>query len=92
MYLERILEVAKIDNGYVVEARVPLKRKKDKDGCIPCDSGADKQILCKDEKEAASAVEKLLPLLDTEYSTKKEFESAFDEAAKDMEDDEENDD
>jgi hypothetical protein len=95
MYMSRMLEIGKAENGFVVECRVPFKPKKGKgDVGMPmcCCSGSDKQYIAKDAKEVGELVEKLMPLLETEYSDTKAFDAAFKSAVDtedemDMEDD-----
>lgn len=86
MYLSKLVEVSKAANGYVVSACVPLKPKsKGTDKMLSCcSSSADKQYIAKTIEEACQICEDLLPLLDQDFSTEKEFDAAFQEAAKNM--------
>ena len=85
MYMKRMLEVGQAANGYVVEVRVPIKKKdkKCRDDMI-CDypGSSEKQFIAKDTKELNAIIQKLMPMLDEEFSSEEEFDAAFDDAAK----------
>lgn len=89
MYMSKMLSVGKCSNGFMVEVTVPFKRKPEKasKGEVPeCYPGSkDKQFVAKGTKELAALIEKLLPLLEEDFSSEKEFDNAFDEAAGEME-------
>lgn len=78
----RILSIEKATNGFVIEACVPLKPKNDKDSSCCYSPSSYKSILVKDISELNSEIEKLIPLLDTEYSDDGDFDKAYKEATK----------
>lgn len=84
MYMNRILEVGRAANGFIVECSVPLKRDKKSDdmeiSC--CGPSGEAQYLAKDEAEVAALVAKLLPLLSETFSSKDSFNDAFEKATK----------
>ena len=88
MYMKQVLEIGQASNGFVVECRVPIKPKKEKDSeklerDYPMVKGSEeKQFVAKDAAEVVTLIEKLMPLLDSEFSSEEEFNSAFDKAAK----------
>ena len=84
MYIgNKIMEICKVDNGYIIELKVPLKAKSVKDM-----ENEDTQILQdierhlfkEDAKGIAKSVKKLLPLLEDDYKNDKDFEKAFTDA------------
>lgn len=88
MYIDRVLEVGKAANGFIISCIVPLKpdaKKTDKMmSCgVPC---VDRQYICKDAKEVADIVEDLMPLLDTKFTSEDAFDQAFKEATSTAED------
>lgn len=90
MYMNRMIEVGKAQNGYVVECRVPFKPKEAKKGNdMPCcvSSCGEKQYIAKDAKEVGELIEKLMPLLEDDYSDDKAFDKAFNTAVDTEEDD-----
>ena len=89
MYMNRVLEVSKASNGFVVSASVPLKpdaKKSSKMMSCCIDSCADRQYIAKDTAEVADLIEDLMPLLDQDFKTEAEFDDAFDKASNDIED------
>jgi hypothetical protein len=79
--MNEMLSIGKIANGYLIELRVPLKKKESKsDTPVSSSSSSEKQYSVKDAKECAAKIAELLPLLEEEYTTEKEFESAFEDA------------
>lgn len=85
MYMKRMLEIGMVENGFVVECRVPIKPKEKKESkeLVECYPGSsEKQYVAKDAKEAITIVEKLMPMLDTEFTSEEEFDTAFSEGAK----------
>lgn len=85
MYMKRMLEIGQVTNGFVVECRVPIKHDKKKDADnMPCcvSESSEKQYIAKDAAEVSKLIEKLMPMLDMEYTSEEEFNSAFDKAAK----------
>jgi len=84
MYMKRMLEIGQAANGYVIEVRVPIK-KKEKGKCreMVCDyeGSSEKQFIAKDAKELNAIIQKLMPMLDEEFSSEDEFDAAFEDAA-----------
>jgi hypothetical protein len=85
MYIERLLEIGRAENGFVISCCVPLKSDKKVSGknetC--CENEfANKQYIAKDEKEVACVVAELMPLLSMDYKTEEDFDSAFKAATK----------
>ena len=83
MYFSSMLSVGKADNGFVIEACVPLKKEKreGKENSIACGpSSAEKRYIAKDAAEAGAYITKLLPLLDGDYKTEDDFADAFESA------------
>lgn len=88
MYMQRVIEVSKATNGFVLECRVPLKpdAKKTEKMDMCCGSGScEKQYIAKDAKEVADLIADIMPLLDEDYKTEDEFDTAFKAATADME-------
>lgn len=81
MYMTRMIEVSKATNGYVLECRVPLKPEAKStnkmDTCCSPSSSCEKQYVAKDAKEVAELIADVMPLLDGDYKTEDEFDSAF---------------
>lgn len=80
MYREHMISVGKIENGFLLELRVPFKppEKDDSDKC--CAVGfnyGEKEIFAKDAADLAKKIEVLIPLLDIEFGSESEFEAAF---------------
>jgi len=83
MYMKRMLEVGKAENGYVVECRVPIKRKDAKDSDMPiCHGSSEKQYIADDIDEVAKIIREIMPLMDESFSSEDEFDDAFKKAAK----------
>ena len=84
MYMDRMLEVGKVDNGYVVEVRVPYKKdkkKESKDMMVGYPGSGEKKYVAKSSKAVGELIEKLLPMLEEEFSSEDEFDKAFEDAA-----------
>ena len=84
MYMTRMIEVGQASNGYVVECRVPLKPKKEKESKDLCEfypGSCEKQYIAKSTQEVVDIMTRLMPLLDESFATEDAFDSAFDEAA-----------
>lgn len=83
MYMNEMISIGKIENGYLIEVRVPMKKKESKknESCC-CGSTEEKQYCVKDAAECAAKITALLPLLEDEYTDDDAFESAFKEATK----------
>lgn len=85
MYMKRMLEIGVAENGFVVECRVPIKKKSKKESkeiCCDYPGSTEKQYIAKDAAEVTALVEKLMPLLDDEFSSEDEYDQAFDKATK----------
>lgn len=83
MYMSRMLEVGKCENGYVVSCSVPIKKDSKKSAkMMDCctSSSCDKEYIAKDEKEVAALIQDLMPLLDADYASEDEFDAAYDKA------------
>ena len=90
MYLDRVVEVGKAANGFIVSANVPLKPEAKSTKTMDCCRGSvDRQYICKDAKEAADVIGDLIPLLDEAFKTGDEFDKAFAEATGSAEDEKE---
>ena len=87
MYMTRMIEVSKATNGYVLECRVPLKPESKSSAKMDmcCSSSAERQYVAKDAKEVADLIADIMPLLDGDYKTEDDFDSAFAEACGDSE-------
>jgi len=84
MYMNKMISVGKAANGYVVECCVPLKPGKEKEADdMPVNSygSSEKQYIAKDAKAVAALIAKLMPMLDEEYTSEDDFDTAFDKAA-----------
>lgn len=84
MYMNRMLEIGKLENGYVVEARVPFKKKEKEKGdkiCHEYPGSAEKKYIAASIKEVNVLIAKLMPMLDEEFTSESEFDKAFEKAA-----------
>lgn len=84
MYMSKMISVGKAANGYVVECSVPIKpgKEKEAEGMTASYPGSrEKQYIAKDADEVAALIAKLMPMLDEEYTTEDDFDTAFDKAA-----------
>jgi len=89
MYMDRVIEISKASNGFVVSCNVPLKpdtKKSDKMTSCCMDSSTNRQYIAKDATEVADLVTDIMPLLDQDFKTEAEFDDAFDKASNDIED------
>ena len=90
MYMTRVIEVSKATNGFVLECRVPLapeaKSTAKMDSCCCPSSSCEKQYIAKDAQEVADLIADIMPLLDQEFKTEKEFDNAFEKATMSMDD------
>ena len=82
MYMDKVLEVGKAENGFVISCSVPIEpsKKGAKDIPVCCDS-ENKMYLAKDAAEVGAIILKIMPLLDMDFKTEEEFDKAFAEAA-----------
>lgn len=84
MYMKRMFEIGQATNGYVVECRVPIKKKERenaKETISEYQGSCEKQFIAKDVKGVVDLINKLLPMLDDAFSSEEQFDSAFNEAA-----------
>lgn len=81
MYMNKLLSVSKVTNGFVIECHVPLKPKEDKDGDA-FERSAKQQYVVKDESELTTKIKELIPLLSEKYSSEEQFAEAFEKASK----------
>jgi hypothetical protein len=75
-----MISVGKIENGFLIELRVPFKPKETDGDDGPTVCGFDrneKEIFAKDASELGKKIEALIPLLDVEFGSESEFEVAF---------------
>jgi len=87
MYMSRMLEVGKAVNGFVVECRCKIKPEKKADHktlCCDYPGSSEKQYIAKDTKEVGLLIEKLMPMLEEEYDSEKDFDKAFEAATSEM--------
>lgn len=87
MYMSRMLEVGKAENGFVVECRCKIKPEKKADAksmCCDYPGSSEKQYIAKDAKEVGELISKLMPMLEEEYDSEKAFDKAFEAATSDM--------
>lgn len=84
MWMKRMLEIGQASNGYVIEVRVPIKPEKKKDNdkmALDYPGSSEKQFIASDYEELVAIIQKLMPMLDEEFSSEEEFDAAFDKAA-----------
>jgi hypothetical protein len=74
-----MLSVGKIENGFLIELRVPFKRKVNDDGALvsPSFDTNEKEIFAKDAADLGKKIEALIPMLDIEFGSESEFDAAF---------------
>ena len=85
MYIERLLEIGKAENGFIISCCVPLKEEKKETGKSAVGCGprsCERQYIAKDEKEVASVVAELMPMLNMDYKTEEDFDAAYKTAVK----------
>jgi len=77
-----MIKIGKASDGYVIEVCVPKKCDEKKKGRIePMRSMEfEEMFVAKNEDEVAAKIKEILPKLDGEYSTEKEFAAAFGKA------------
>ena len=72
------IEVKKIANGYLLEVKTPFKKMEKSDEPVPYEEMyGEKEIFAADGAELGKKVDALIPMLDTEYKDKSEFDAAF---------------
>lgn len=84
MYMSKMISVGKASNGYIVECCVPIKPGKEKeaeDMPVAHPGSSEKQYIAKDAEAVAALIAKLMPMLDEEYTSEDDFDTAFDKAA-----------
>lgn len=82
--MNKMISVGKATNGYIVECSVPIKPGKEKEAegmTVAYPGSREKQYIAKDAKAVAALIAKLMPMLDEEYTTEDDFDTAFDKAA-----------
>ena len=84
MYHEKMLSVAKIENGFLIEIRceykVKEKESKKTDEPEPAYAGmrsGEKEIYAKDATDLGQKIEALIPMLDEKFGSESEFDAAF---------------
>lgn len=77
MYNETFLSIAKIENGFLIEVRVPYKSQTGADSPMP--SSEEKQFFVKDAEEVGKKVADLLPKLADKIDADEEFANTFEE-------------
>jgi hypothetical protein len=84
MYHEKMLAVAKIENGFLIEVRAAYKKEKQSDDekSCPCMVESDmhygeKEIYAKDAMDLGKKIELLIPMLDEKFGSESEFDAAF---------------
>lgn len=85
MYMNRMVEIGKASNGYVIECRVPIKAKDKENGKDMVEAypgSTEKQYIAKDLAEVIDIVGKLMPMLDDTFTSEDQFDLAFKEASK----------
>ena len=83
MYMNKCIEISKAENGYVVEVCVPMADSQDTGEDMPVSTADNgKQFIAKDVAEVQRLIAKLMPLMETDFSTMDAFTAAFDKAAK----------
>lgn len=78
-YMECVAEVSKLDNGYVVSARMPLKPEGSDIGCACPVDRKEKNVYCRTSEEVAEKISALLMWVHDDHQG--EYEAAFKEAA-----------
>ena len=79
MYSEEMVSIGKIENGYLIQVRVPYKRDEDGCGCYP--STEEKQYHVADVAELTAKLAILLPALEEKEDAEAAFSKSFKEAA-----------
>ena len=83
MYMSRLVEVSKAENGYVIECHVPIKPDKKSEGkgmVSEYPGSCEKQYIAKDLSGVTKLLGQLLPMLDEDYKAEDEFDMAFQKA------------
>lgn len=88
MYLgNKVMEICKVENGYLIEMKVPLKNKGNKDNASILQD-LERHLFKETPKQLAKSIKLLLPLLDEDYKSDQDFDTAFAKASKKAEADE----
>lgn len=88
MYFDSMIKICKAENGFVVECCVPFKPEKKgeaKNVVSDYPGSSEKKYIAKDAIEVAGLIQRLMPLLDEDYKSEEDFDTAFDKAAGEME-------
>lgn len=83
MYSEEMISIGKIENGYLIQVRVPYKSDSDECGCCVHPSSQEKQFHVADVDELNTKLKELLPALEDKMDAEAVFKNTFKEAAKD---------
>ena len=87
MYMETLFEVSKAENGFILECKVPIRRKPEKStgrGDAPVEhypSCGEVKYVCEDMDKLFTKIKEVLPKLDVSYSSEDAFDKAFKAAA-----------
>ena len=87
MYMTNMMSIGRCENGFTVECRCKIKPEKKADHkTICCDypGSSEKQYIAKDAKEVGELIAKLMPMLEEEYDSEKDFDKAFEAATSEM--------
>ena len=78
MYFDELLTVGKVENGYIIQVRVPYKED---DAGISCSPSMEKKFYVATAEEIGKKVAELLPALEDKMDAEAAFEKSFKEAA-----------
>jgi hypothetical protein len=81
MDMRDAITIGVAENGFIVKVHVPISDKKSKEMYSMCGEYSDKKYVVMSAAEIAPLIEKLVPLLDMEYTSEDEFDKAFNKAA-----------
>lgn len=84
MYKDKMLSIEKITNGYIIEVKVPYKKKekedesKDRSCCVSMGMGyGEKEVYAENADDLGKKIVALIPMLDEEFGSESEFDAAF---------------
>lgn len=80
MYLERLMEISRAENGFVVTVTVPMKPSAEDKCCAPTMVDGGKSFVCYDEEGLLTKIQTILPLL-TAPDPEQQMEQVFKEAS-----------
>lgn len=81
MYHEEMVSIGKIENGYIIEVRVPYKE--DEDDCLIGSRSKEKKFHVADVEAMAEKLMLLLPALEDKEDAEAAFKKSFKEATND---------